>query len=139
MDPRSTGSNVYPVSVANIILSSVYRAIIQDNAGVVAFRTHYNDLLEAFVNPTTPAKLSDKSACALSIETSKKLSELRRTKQSVSELLDEIEISLRFDTRKFFMFVEYLRKENAGNRLVTDLCDKLRSTRGECDNVRQSA
>ena len=109
--------------------------IIQDNAGVRAFRTHYNDLLEAFTNPSTPAKLSAESAAQLSDETRKKILGLKRTKQSGSELLDEIEISLRLNVRKFFSFVENLRKENADIPLIQQLCHNLRSTRGECDNV----
>ena len=62
---------------------------------------------------------------------------LERTKQNVSELLEEIEISLRLDVRKFFSFVENMRKENADNPLQ-QLCHNLRSTRGECDTVSTS-
>ena len=53
----------------------------------------------------------------------------------MSELLEEIEISLRLDVRKFFSFVENLKKENADNPLVQQLCYNLMSTHGECDNV----
>ena len=63
---------------------------------------------------------------------------LKQTKQNVSELLEEIEISLRLDVRKFVSFVENLWKENADNPLVQQLCHNLRSTRGECDNVSTS-
>ena len=83
---------------------------------------------------TNPAKLSAESAAQLSDETRKILG-LKRTKQSGSELLDEIEISLRLDVRKFFVFVENLKKENADNPLVQQLCYNLMSTHGECDNV----
>ena len=62
------------------------------------------------------------------------ISGLERTKLKVSELLDEIEISLRLD-RKFHWFVENLREENADNSSVQQLCDKLWYTCGECDNV----
>ena len=127
---------VYPVRIFNnIVDSDLYRAIIQDNAGVRAFRTHRSDLLEAFTNPSTPANLSAETAAQLSDETRKKILGLKRTKQNVSELLEEIEISLRLDIRKFFMFVENLRKENADNPLVQQLCHNLRSARGECDTV----
>ena len=73
------------------------------------------------------------SAAQLSDGTRKKILGLKRTKQNVSDLLDEIEISLRLDVRKFFSFVENLRKENAGNSSVQRLCDDLRSTCGECN------
>ena len=79
--------------------------------------------------------MSAESAAQLSDETRNKILGLKRTKQNVSELLEEIEISLRLDVRKFFMFVENLRKENANNPLIQQLCHNLRSTRGECDNV----
>ena len=64
---------VYPVRIFNnIVDSGLYRAIIQDNAGVRAFRTHRSDLLEAFTNPSTPANLSAETAAQLSDETRKK-------------------------------------------------------------------
>ena len=59
---------------------------------------------------------------------------LKRTKQKVSEFLDEIEISLRLNMT-FYWFVENLREENADNLSVQQLCDKLWYTCGECDNV----
>ena len=138
MDPWPAGSNVYPVRIFNnIVDSDLCGVIIQDNAGVRAFRTHRSELVEAFTN-RTPAKLSAESAAQLSDETRKMILGLERTKQNVSELLEEIEISLRLDLRKFFSFVENLRKENADNPLAQQLCHNLRSTRGECDNVSTS-
>ena len=62
------------------------------------------------------------------------ISGLKRTKQKVSEFLDEIEISLRLNMT-FHWFVENLMKENTENSSVQQLCDKLLSTCGECDNV----
>ena len=109
----------------------------QDSDGVRAFRVHYNDLLEAFTNPSTPAKMSYDSAALMSDETRKKLLGLKRTRHNVSELLDEIETSFRLDFRKFFLFVENLQKENIGNTLVQELCAKLNSTCGECVYVHQ--
>ena len=109
----------------------------QDNDGVHAFRVHYNDLLEAFTNASTPAMMSNESAALMSDETRKKLLGLRRTRQNVSELLDEIEISFRLEFRKFLLFVENLQKENTGNILVQELCAKLKSTHGECVYVHQ--
>ena len=93
--------------------------------------------MEAFTNPSTPAKMSNESAALMSNETKKKLLGLRRTRQNVSELLDEIEISFRLDLKKFLLFVENLQKENIGNTLVQELCAKLKSTRSECVYVHQ--
>ena len=97
-------------------------------------------MLEAFTNPaiaSTPAKLSVESsqAARFSDEMRKKILGLKQTNQNVPELLEEIEISLRLDHTKFLRFVENLRKENANNTSVQELCDNLRSTFGECDNV----
>ena len=128
--------NVYPVRIFNnIVDSDLCGAIIQDNAGIRAFRTYYSELLEAFTDPSTPAKLSAESAAQLSDETRKMILGLERTKQNVSELLEETEISIRLDVRKFFMFVENLRNENPDNPSVQRLCGNLRSANGECDNV----
>ena len=81
--------------------------------------------------------MSNESAALMSNETKKKLLGLRRTRQNVSELLDEIEISFRLDLKKFLLFVENLQKENIGNTLVQELCAKLKSTRSECVYVHQ--
>ena len=53
-----------------------------------------SDLLEAFANPSTPAKLSAESAGLLSDTTRKKILGLKQTRKKVVELLEEIEISL---------------------------------------------
>ena len=85
------------------------------------------------MNTSTPAKMNDDTATTLSHETRKNLSvvELNRTRQNVSELLDEIDISLRFDYTKFELFLKNLRKDNANNLSVQQLCDKLFSTWSE--------
>ena len=74
------------------------------------------------------------SARLISRDVRKKISELALTEQKVSELLNATEAMIRVNPQKFYKFVDVLEKDSA----LQDLCDKLRSTCGECDNVCQS-
>ena len=56
------------------------------------------------------------------------------TEQRVSELLDATETTIQLDPQNFHKFVEKLAKDSS----MQHLCDKLRSTCGECDTVSTS-
>ena len=67
-------------------------------------------------------------------DTRRKICELTLTEQRVSELLAAIETMISMDPQNFYKFVDVLEKDSP----MQHLCDKLRSTCGECDNVCQS-
>ena len=46
-------------------------------------------------------------------------------------LLDSVEGQIKMDPQNFYKFVDELEKDSP----MQHLCDKLRSTCGECDNV----
>ena len=46
-------------------------------------------------------------------------------------LLDSVEGQIKMNPQKFYKFVDELEKDSP----MQHLCDKLRSTCGECDNV----
>ena len=64
----------------------------------------------------------------------KKLSDLILRRDKVTELLDATETATRLDPQNFHKFVEELDKDSS----MQHLCDKLRSTCGESDNVSTS-
>ena len=51
--------------------------------------------------------------------------------QQRTELLDAVERQISLDPQIFYKFVDELEKDSP----MQHLCDKLRSTCGECDNV----
>ena len=53
----------------------------------------------------------------------------------VELLLDNVKKQISMDPLKFNTFVNVLRKAKDRQRTTKFLCDKLRSTCGECDNV----
>ena len=71
------------------------------------------------------------SAGLLSRDTRRKICELTLTEQRVSVLLDASETMINMDPRSFYKFVGELEKD----RPMQHLCDKLRSTCGECDKA----
>ena len=95
-----------------------------------SFKKYYTDLLENIHNPV---KLSRKlfSANLLSHYMVQAIFSLKKPVQQVVKLLDTIEIQISLDPHKFYKFVNELEKD----RPMQHLCDKLRSTCGECDNV----
>ena len=86
-----------------------------------------------------PAELSRRlfSADLLSYYMIKALCSSKKPVQQIIvwKLLDIVEIQISMDPLKFNTFVTELRKD----RPMQHLCDKLRSTCGECDNVCLSA
>ena len=95
-----------------------------------SFRDHFADL---FVGIQNPIMLSVRlfTAGVLSRDTRKKISELPITEQKVSTLLDATETMISLDPQNFYKFVDELEKDSP----MQHLCDKLRSTCGECGNV----
>ena len=71
------------------------------------------------------------SADLLSRDTRRKITQLSLTEQKVSTLLDATETVISLDPQNFYKFVNELEKDSP----LQHLCDKLRSTRGECGNV----
>ena len=61
----------------------------------------------------------------------KKICNHNRTEQIVSELLNAIDTTINLDPQSFYKFVDELEKDSP----MQHLCDKLRSTCGECDIV----
>ena len=83
-----------------------------------------------------PAELSERlfSADLLSRYMLQAIRSLKNPVQQMVKLLDTVEIQISLDPLKFVTFVNELEKD----RTMQHLCDKLRSTCGECDNVCQS-
>ena len=100
------------------------------SAELRSFKKYYTDLLE---NIHHPVKLSKKlfSANLLSIYMLRAIRSLKKPVQQTVKLLDTVEIQIGLDPCKFDCFVDELEKDSP----MQHLCDKLRSTCGECDNV----
>ena len=94
-----------------------------------SFRNHYADLLETIKNPT-PLSKRLYSAGLLSFETRKNIFDLILRRQKVTELLREIETRILLDSQNLYKFVEELEKDSSTS--LKELCDKLKSTHGEC-------
>ena len=103
------------------------------SAELRSFKEHYTDLL---MNIHDPAELLKRlfSADLLSYHMIKALRSLKKPGEQikVQKLLDIVEIQISIDPLKFDTFVTELRKDS---QPMQHLCDKLRSTCGECDNV----
>ena len=104
-----------------------------ESAESESFRKHYADLFETIRNPASlVARLY--SAGLLSRDTRKRIySRTLDESDKVSELLDATETAIRPDPSNYHKFVEALEKDNSNS--MQQLCGKLRSTCGECDNV----
>ena len=87
------------------------------------------------MNIRNPTELSNRlfSADLLSFYMITAIRSLKKPVQQVivRKLLDTVEMQIIIDPLKFDTFVSELRKD----RPMQHLCDKLRSTCGECDNV----
>ena len=93
-----------------------------------SFRGHFADLFESIQEPISlSARLF--SAGLLHIETKRTICSLERPAQQRNELLDAVERQIRADPQNFYKFVDELEKDSP----MQHLCDKLRSTCGECD------
>ena len=125
---------------------AVYDPILQGSASEVdrkgrvprlveyrVFKKYFADLSECIQNPATLAGRLY-SADLLSRDTKRTIYLLERPAQQITELLDAVEGQIRLDPQNFYKFVDVLEKD----RPMQHLCDKLRSTCGECDNVCQS-
>ena len=100
------------------------------SAELRSFKMHYTDLL---MNIHNLAELSERlfAADLLSFYMIQAICSLKKPVQRLVKLLDTVEIQISLDPLKFDTFVKELRKD----RPMQHLCDKLRSTCGECDNV----
>ena len=98
------------------------------SAEYYSFKKHFADLSDGIQNPTSLANRMF-SADLLSRETRRRISELTLTEQKVSTLLDATETMISLHPQNFYTFVDELEKDS----LMQHLCDKLRSTCGECD------
>ena len=95
------------------------------------FQTYLVDLLSGIQEPI-PLSFRLFGAGILSTDTRKKISDVTLTQQQkVLELLNATETVIRFNPENFHKFVDELKKDSP----MQHLCDKLRSTCGECDNV----
>ena len=105
--------------------------ILQESASEVecrVFKKYFADLSECIQSPTTLAGRLY-SADLLSRDTRRTICSLERPGQQTTELLDAVEGQISMDPQNFYKFVDELEKD----RPMQHLCDKLRSTCGECD------
>ena len=95
------------------------------------FRKHFADLFKSIQNPV-PLSVALFSAGLLSSDTRRRIADRAlTTEEKISELLNATEAMIKDDPQNFYKFVDVLEKD----RPMQHLCDKLRSTCGECDDV----
>ena len=107
------------------LFSNVYQE--HASAEYSSFKQHFAVLSDSIQNPT---KLANRlfSANLLSRDTRKKISDTTPTEQSVSLLLNSSETMISMTPQNFYKFVDELEKDAS----MQHLCNKLRSTCGEC-------
>ena len=94
-----------------------------------SLKTHFTDLVYGIGNPVQLcARLY--SIGMISRDTKSAIFTLNEEKQ-VIRLLESVMDHVEVDSHWFYKFVDVLEKDHGANRL----CDRLRSTCGECDNV----
>ena len=100
------------------------------SAELRSFEKYYTVMLKHIRNPV---KLSKRLFYAnlLSKYMVQVIRSLEKPQQIVKQLLDTVKIQISLDPDVFYKFVEVLEKSSS----MQQLCDKLRSTCGECDNV----
>ena len=96
------------------------------------FRKYYSKLFEAIANPI-PLAARLYSAEILPRSARDRINELVLTKQKVTELLTAAETSIWLNAQTFETFVTELNEDGS---LFEELCDKMRSTCGECITLR---
>ena len=103
------------------------------SAELRSFKKYYTDLLMYICNSV---ELSSRLFFAdlLSHYMIQVIWSLEEPIQQTVKLLDTVEIQISLNPQNFHKFVDVLAKD----RPMQHLCDKLRSTCGECDNVCQS-
>ena len=95
-----------------------------------SFKEHYTVLLMSICNPVELSR-SLFSTNLLSHYMLQAIHSLKKPVQQIVKLLDTVEIQISLDPCKFNKFVDVLEED----RSLQHLCDELRSTCGECDNV----
>ena len=105
--------------------------ILQDHesAEYRSFQAHYADLFEGIQEPIS-LSVRLYAAHLLHIETKRTICSLERPAQQRNELLDAVERQIRVNPQNFYKFVDELDSSDSS---MQHLCDKLRSTCGECD------
>ena len=111
----------------NIVL---YIKVVQESGELRSFHKHFADLFEGIQEPIT-LSLRLFSVGLLHRDTRRTICSLERPTQQRTELLDAVERQISLDPQNFYKFVNELEKDSP----MQHLCDKLRSTCGECDNV----
>ena len=96
------------------------------------FKKHFADLSDSIQSPTSLATRLY-SADLLSRDTRRTICSLQLPTQQVETLLDSVEGQIKMDPQNFYKFVDELERDSP----MQHLCDKLRSTCGECDNHRR--
>ena len=102
-----------------------------ESAEYRSFKKHFEDLFNSI---QAPIALSVRlfTAGLLHPATRKAIRSLEhKPSEQMSELLDAVEGQIIVDPQNFYKFVDELEKD----RPMQHLCDKLRFTCGECDNV----
>ena len=107
-------------------------SIVQEHqsAEYQSFQKHFADLSDSIQSPTSLATRLY-SANLLSRDTRRSIYSLQMLTQQMETLLDSVEGQIKMDPQNFYKFVDELEKDSP----MQHLCDKLRSTCGECDNV----
>ena len=90
-------------------------------------RFHTNDLFSNINNPTALA-VRLFSAGLLSSRASH---QIFATDRKVSNLIDAIQASIQLEPQNFYKIVNELERDSS----LKEVCDKMRPTCGECDNV----
>ena len=94
------------------------------------FKKHFADLFDSIQSPTSLATRLY-SADLLSRDTRRTICSQQLPTQQMETLLDSVEGQIKMDPQKFYKFVDELEKDSP----MQHLCDKLRSTCGECDSM----
>ena len=104
--------------------------VVQESEELRTFHKHFADLFEGIQGPIT-LSLRLFSAGLLHRNTRRTICSLERPTQQRTELLDAVERQISLNPQIFYKFVNELEKDSP----MQHLCEKLRSTCGECDNV----
>ena len=104
------------------------------SAELNSFCEHVTDMFVSIKEPTT-LSLRLFSAGLLSQDMKQTICSFEKPpEQRLKLLIDAVEGQIMLDPQNFYKFVDELEKDSP----MQHLCDKLRSTCGECDNVCQS-
>ena len=121
----------------NLLLLYYFRVFVHNynnlqeltSAEYRSFCEHFVDLFEGIQEPIS-VSVRLFSANILHIKTKQTIYSLERPAQQRNELLDAVERQIRVNPQNFYKFVDELDSSDSS---MQHLCDKLRSTCGECD------